>query len=49
MLSCILFALGSFDTEAQKEVQRLLGCPIELSKNEWYEVVCMDVYIDIFE
>ncbi len=32
MLSCILFALGSFDTEAQKEVQRLLGCPIELSK-----------------
>ncbi len=49
MLSCILCALGSFATEAQNEVQRLLGCQIELSKNEWYGVVYIDVYIDIFE
>lgn len=39
MLSCVLFVSGSFDAKAQSEVQRILGCEIELSKNEWYEIV----------
>lgn len=39
MLSCVLCALGSFDANAQSEVRRILGCEIQLSKNEWYENV----------
>lgn len=47
MLSCVLFVSGSFDAKAQSEVQRILGCEIELNKNEWYEIVSY-IYINYY-
>lgn len=52
MVSCFYvfcLPLGSFEAKAQSEVQRLLGCQIDLSKNEWYAVVYIDVYTDVFD
>lgn len=36
---CVLFALGEFDDKARTDVQQMLGCEVQLSRNDWYDIV----------